>query len=88
MSKLNIKTFNDILVGALKENYTEADLIKEELNLVGDILIEECAKLLDELESKNYDSEIFRKIKNIKNNSESLVLRLLELEPMEEKENG
>lgn len=88
MSELNIKTLNDILVGALKENYTEVDLIKAELNFVGDILLNECAKLLDELDSKNYDSEIFRRIKNIKNNSESLVLRLLELEPKEEKENG
>lgn len=88
MSKLNLETFNNILVGAMKEGYTEADLIKAELNCIGNILFDECAKLLDELESKHYDSEIFRRIKNIKNNSEGLVLKLMELEPMEIVENG
>lgn len=87
MSKLNLKNFNEILARHLKDDKSEADLIKAELNVIGDIILDKTAQLLDELDKNGYDSEIFRQIKNIKNNSEYLVIRLMELEPMEE-ENG
>ena len=82
MNKLNLETFNDILFGALKDQSVEGQikLLKAELNMIGDMLFSETAELLDELEQCGYESERFTRIKNIKSNSEGLLLKLEELE--------
>ena len=82
MNKLNLETFNDILFGALKDHSVEGQikLLKAELNMIGDMLFSETAELLDELEQCGYESERFIRIKNIKNNSEGLLLKLKGLE--------
>ena len=82
MNKLNLETFNDILFGALKDQSVEGQikLLKAELNMVVDMLFSETAELLDELEQCGYESERFTHIKNIKSNSESLLLKLKGLE--------
>jgi len=77
MSKeLNIESFNDILFGALKDQSPmgKMKLIEAELNTVANMLYEEMAYLMDELEEKGYESKRFEKIKNIKNNSENLLI--------------
>ena len=82
MNKLNLETFNDILFGALKDQNVEGQikLLKAELNMIGDMLFSETAELLDELEQYGYESERFTRIKNIKSNSEDLLLKLKGLE--------
>ena len=82
MNKLNLETFNDILFGTLKDQSVEGQikLLKAELNTIGDMLFSETAELLDELEQRGYESERFTRIKNIKSNSEGLLLRLEGLE--------
>lgn len=82
MNKLNLETFNDILFGALKDQSVEGQikLLKAELNMIGDMLFSETAELLDELEQCGYKSERFTRIKNIKSNSEGLLLKLEGLE--------
>ena len=82
MNKLNLETLNDILFGALKDQSLEGQikLLKAELNMIGDMLFSETAELLDELEQCGYESERFTRIKNIKNNSEGLLLKLEGLE--------
>ena len=82
MNKLNLETFNDILFGALKDQSVEGQikLLKAELNMIGDMLFSETAELLDELEQCGYESERFTRIKNIKSNSEGLLLKLEGLE--------
>ena len=82
MNKINIETLNDILFGALKDQSVEGQikLLKAELNMIGDMLFSETAELLDELEQCGYESERFTRIKNIKNNSEGILLKLEELE--------
>ena len=82
MNKLNLETFNDILFGALKDQSVERQikLLKSELNMIGDTLFSETAELLDELEQGGYESERFTRIKNIKSNSEGLLLKLEGLE--------
>ena len=82
MNKLNLETFNDILFGALKDQSVEGQikLLKAELNMVVDMLFSETAELLDELEQCGYESERFTRIKNIKSNSEGLLLKLEGLE--------
>ena len=82
MNKLNLETFNDILFGALKDQSVEGQikLLKAELNMIGDMLFSETSELLDELEQCGYESERFTRIKNIKSNSEGLLLKLEELE--------
>ena len=82
MNKLNLDTFNDILFGALKDQSVEGQikLLKAELNMVVDMLFSETAELLDELEQCGYESERFTRIKNIKSNSEGLLLKLKGLE--------
>ena len=82
MNKLNLETFNDILFEALKNQSVEGQikLLKAELNMIGDMLFSETAELLDELEQCGYESERFTRIKNIKSNSEGLLLKLKGLE--------
>ena len=82
MNKLNLETFNDILFEALKDQSVEGQikLLKAELNMIGDILFSKTAELLDELEQCGYESERFTRIKNIKNNTEGLLLKLEGLE--------
>ena len=82
MNKLNLETFNGILFGALKDQGIEGQikLLKSELNMIGDMLFSETAELLDELEQCGYESERFTRIKNIKSNSEGLLLKLEGLE--------
>ena len=82
MNKLNLETLNDILFGALKDQSVEGQikLLKAELNMIGDMLFSETAELLDELEQRGYESDRFTRIKNIKNNSEGLLLKLEGLE--------
>ena len=82
MNKLNLETFNDILFGALKDQGIEGqiELLKSELNMIGDMLFSETAELLDELEQYGYESERFTRIKNINSNSEGLLLKLKGLE--------
>lgn len=82
MNKLNLETFNDILFGALKDQGVEGQIkmLKAELNMIGDMLFSETAELLDELEQCGYESERFTRIKNIKSNSEGLLLKLKGLE--------
>ena len=82
MNKLNLETFNDILFGALKDQSVEGQIkmLKAELNMIGDMLFSETAELLDELEQCGYESERFTRIKNIKSNSEGLLLKLEGLE--------
>ena len=82
MNKLNLETFNDILFGALKDQGVEGQIkmLKAELNMIGDMLFSETAELLDELEKCGYESERFTRIKNIKSNTEGLLLKLEGLE--------
>ena len=55
-------------------------ILKAELNMIGDMLFSETSELLDELEQCGYESERFTRIKNIKSNSEGLLLKLKGLE--------
>lgn len=88
MGKLNLESFNDILFGALKDQSKEGKLkmIEAELSMIANMMFDEMAELMDELEKNGYESERFTKIKNIKNNTESLVLEAEKLRKELEKE--
>lgn len=86
MGKLNIDSFNEILLGAMKEGYGEKELLEAEMAAIADMVMDLNGKLLDELEEKGYESDIFTMIKNIKNNTEHILERLLELEGEENEE--
>lgn len=84
MGKLNLESFNKILLGALKDNSPKGQLemIKAELSMVFEMITAETGDLLDELEDYGYQSERFDRIKRIKKNSEPLVIKMLELEEL------
>ena len=75
MPKLTLESFNDIIMGAMKDASDEKrlELYDMELRVVGEMLSDAVADLLDELEASGYHSEHFDKILNIKANTESLV---------------
>lgn len=81
MARLNLEGFNDILFKALKNNNPEGrlKLLEAEMSLIADEFIRETAILLDELEETGYESEQFKKILNIKANSEGLLDQIEEL---------
>lgn len=72
MNTLNIDTFNDILLQAAKDEESKIKIIEAELKMTANIFYSEVAVLLDELEQSGYKSEQFRKIQNIKDNTERL----------------
>lgn len=80
---LTLEGFNEILCKAIKDEYTEKDIIEAELNIIADITLEKTGQLLDELYQNGYKSKLFTEITNIKNNSEKLLDRLKELEEAE-----
>lgn len=80
MPKLNIQTFNEILLKYCKDDNARIELLEKQLAMVADILWNETANLLQELEDTNYNSEQFKKIKAIKNNTEHIIEMLKELE--------
>lgn len=84
MGKLNLESFNKILLGALKDNSPKGQLemIKAELSMVFEMITAETGDLLDELEEYGYKSERFDRIKTIKKNSELLVIKMLKLEEL------
>lgn len=80
MSKLNIHTFNEVLLKYCKNDDSRIELLENELTIVADILWDEVAALLQELEDIDYNSEQFTKIKTIKHNTEHIIEMLEELE--------
>ena len=79
MSKLNIDTFNEILLKAAKDEESKIKILEAELEMTANIYYSEVAVLLDELVQTNYKSEQFQKIQNIKDNSERLIEMIEEL---------
>lgn len=80
MADFTIDTFNEILLAHTIDDESKIKLLKAELELTYDMFMDEMIKLLEELEETGYNSEQFRKLSNIKNNS----LHILEqLEGME-----
>ena len=86
MSTFNINTFNDILLTAAKDEESKIKILEAELEITANIFYSEVAVLLDELEQTGYKSEQFQKIQNIKDNSESLLKMLEELQNKVESE--
>lgn len=79
MPKLNINTFNEVLLQYCKDDDSRIELLENELEMVSVILWDEIAALLDELEDTGYNSEQFTKIQTIKNNTEHIIEKLEEL---------
>ena len=86
MSKLNIDTFNDILLKAAKDEESKIKILEAELEMTANIFYSEVVVLLDELEQTGYKSEQFQKIQNIKDNSEGLLEMLEKLQNKAESE--
>jgi len=88
--KLDMNSFNDILFGALKEQTpeTKIKMLHLELDMAQAVLIEEMFNLMDELVEKNYQSEQFTKINNIKDNMEILIDQISELKTIIENNGG
>lgn len=80
MPKLNIQTFNEILLKYCKDDNARIELLEHQLEMVANIMWDEVATLLQELEDTEYNSEQFKKIKAIKNNTEHIMVKLEELE--------
>ena len=72
---LNLDTFNEILYGALKDQSPQGklELLEAEFNMIAGLFMDKCGDLLDELNEKGYESDLFTQIKNIKANSEGLL---------------
>lgn len=85
MSKINIDSFNEILLKAAKDEKSKIKILEMELAMVADMFYSEVAVLLDELEKSGYKSEQFQKIINIKNNSERLLEMVEELKAIDRK---
>lgn len=81
MKHFNLDTFNDILTSALKDQSPKGklELIEAELSMIADMLFNEMAELMDELEQAGYQSERFSRIMNIKSNTEGLLMEAAEL---------
>ena len=79
MPKLNINSFNEVLLQFCEDNDSRIELLENELEMVSAILWDEIANLLQELEDTNYNSMQFTKIQTIKNNSECIIEKLEEL---------
>lgn len=80
MPKLNIQTFNEVLLKYCKDDDSRIELLERQLSIVADIMWDEVARLLQELEDADYNSEQFTRIKTIKNNTEHIIEKLEELE--------
>lgn len=80
MPKLNIQTFNEVLLKYCKDDNARIKLLQDQLQIVTYIIWDEMVALLRELEDTNYNSEQFEKIKTIKNNTASIIEKLEELE--------
>ena len=76
---LNINSFNEILLGAAKDDKARVKLLEYELSACADIFYSEVGVLLDELVDNGYESEQFSKILNIKNSSEKIIEKLNDL---------
>lgn len=88
MKHFNLDTFNDILTSALKDQSPKGklELIEAELKMIADMLFNEMAELMDELEQAGYKSERFSRIMNIKSNTEGLSWKAEELRKQIRKE--
>lgn len=80
MTKLNIQTFNEIILKYCKDDNARIELLQKQLMMVNDILRNEIASLLQELEDTNYNSEQFKKIQTIKDDTAHIIKKLEELE--------
>lgn len=80
MAGLNINSFNEILLSAAKDEEAKIKILEAEMRMCADLFMNEVCVLLDELESNGYKSKQFTKIQNIKDNSESLLAMLEELQ--------
>lgn len=80
MPKLNMQTFNEILLKYCKDDNARIELLEHQLEMAANIMWDEIAILLQELEDTEYNSEQFKKIKAIKNNTETIIEKLEELE--------
>ena len=69
MAEFTIDTLNEILFAHTIDDESKIKLLKAELELTYDMFMDEMIKLLEELEETGYNSEQFRKLSNIKNNS-------------------
>lgn len=79
MSKLNIDTFNKILLKYAGDEDAELKLLIAEMGIISELFMDKVGLLLDELVDYGYTSNLFTEIKNIKNNSEQIVKRIEEL---------
>lgn len=82
MGKLNLDTFNEILLGALKDGSPQGklEMLKAELEMVNNVFFSIVPEVLDELEANGYKSENFTKLCNVKANGEKLIKQIQELE--------
>lgn len=85
MSKLNINSFNQILLAAAPDVESKIGILRAELEMVQAIFIEKVGELLDELDANGYESEKFQEIRNVKNNTEHIFTMLDKLEKQIEK---
>ncbi len=83
MSKLNINSFNRILLAAAPDVESKIEILRAELEMVNGLLIHKMGELLDELDANGYESEKFQEIRNIKENTVSIFSMLEELEEKE-----
>lgn len=79
MSKLNIDTFNQILVKYSREKDAELKLLTAEMGIISELFMNKVGLLLDELVNYGYTSDLFTEIINIKDNSEHIIKRIEEL---------
>ena len=79
MPKLNINSFNEVLLQFCNDDDSRIELLENELEMVSAILWDEIANLLQELEDNEYNSKQFTKIQTIKNNTVCIIEKLEEL---------
>lgn len=75
MATLNLETFNNILIQGLKDQSPKGilELLEAELKMCTDIFIDAVGAVMDELDENGYDSDNFRKVKQLKEYGERLI---------------